>query len=257
MVTVHLLTWNLSNREAALNAFAIHLATWSLRGDHFVAAVQECADDAQAILKKVKSHGAASVNAVGNGTMSVLCSEPLAAPGIPNDTVGMRLVLTRASFDGRRIAIVNYHGVAQGQVGSPDPTERGGIASEARWRIDDHAAGDPVIVLGDFNAEPNDSEIESQHCLSLSPNPDPRSGRSHNRARSIVRVAPLNAPMGGTYLHTSGTRGRGWRKLDFVATGPDLAQTQALTVLGGVQLTNGTEPTISDHLPVAGTLDLP
>lgn len=258
MATIHLLTWNLDNREAALDALAKHVATCSLRGEQFVVAVQECADDAQAILARVKDYGAAAVNAVGNGGMRVLCSEPLHAPGNPRDAVGMRLVLTRTSFAGRRFAVVNYHGEAQGLDGSPDPTERGGIASEARWRIDEHAAGDPVVVLGDFNAEPTDSEVESRYCLSLASIPARGSTRSHNRDRHDLRPAPLQTPMGGTYLLRSGTRGHRWRTLDFIATGPNLAvQTTALSTLNGAPLTDGVIPTTSDHLPVAGTLDLP
>lgn len=258
MVTVHLLTWNLGNREAALDALAKHIASRSGRGEHFIAAVQECADDAQSVVTKVKSYGATMVNAVGNGGMSILCSEPLDALDHARDPVGLRLILTRASFAGQSVAIVNYHGEAQGLAGSPDPTERGGIASEARWRIDDHAAGAPVILLGDFNAEPTDSEVESQHCLSLARAPVLGSTRSHNRDRQDLRVAPLRTPMGGTYLLRSGTRGHTWRTLDFIAAGPSLAvQTIALSTLDGESLTDGTRPTTSDHLPVAGTLDLP
>ncbi len=138
MPTIHLLTWNLDQRDAALEAIARDVARRCWRGEQVVAAVQECAEDASAIAAKVQSYGGATVHAAGNGTMSVLCSEPLEEPPIPRDAVGLRLVLTRTTFAGRRIAIVNYHGCAQDLTGSPDETERGGIASEARWRIDDH-----------------------------------------------------------------------------------------------------------------------
>lgn len=255
MPTINLLTWNLNKREAALEALVKHVASRSLKGEHFVAAVQECADDAQAITDLLRRHGSTTVHVVGNGTMSVLSSEPLQPLAIPCDTVGLRLVLTRTRFAGRSIAIVNYHGEAQGLQGSPDPTERGGIASEARWRIDDHAAGDAVIVLGDFNAEPTDPEVESLYCFSFASNPAPASHKSHNRSRPHLRPV---LPSRGTYLFKSQTKGERWRTFDFVATSPGLAvQTEALLLLDGAPLTDGLKPTMSDHLPISGTLDLP
>jgi endonuclease/exonuclease/phosphatase family metal-dependent hydrolase len=258
--TIHLLTWNLNKRDAALDAFTRHIASLSNRRESFIAAVQECADEHVDIVARVERLGSAKVHAIGNGTLSVLCSEPLTPMAPPRDAVGNRLVLTRAEFAGRRLAIVNYHGMADGSAGSPHLTERGGIASEARWRIDDHAGGDPVIVLGDFNAEPTSPEIESLYCFSFAPDPAQASGRSHNRDRSILRVFPprVAPPWDGTYARRSHTRGASFRLLDFFAAGPKLAVVQAsvLHVLDGVPLTDGTAPILSDHLPVQGTLDL-
>lgn len=262
MPTIKLLTWNLQKRDAALEALASHTAALSRQAAPFIVAVQECADDHMAIAARVRSLGGGVVHSMGNGTMSVLCSAPVTQAAAPRDSVGDRLVLTDATFDGRRLAIVNYHGMARGGAGSPDEVERGGIASEARWRIDDHAAGGPVIVLGDFNAEPTSAEIQSIFCFSFAPEPPPASGRSHNRDRSILRVFPprLVTPSKGTYAwRTSHARGSGWRVLDYFVAGPNLAvqQVGVLRKLGGKRLTDGTWPILSDHLPVAGTLDLP
>lgn len=256
MPRIHLLTWNLNTRDAALEAFAQHIAALSNGAEPFIAAVQECADDHTAIVAKVRGLGGAVVHSMGNGTMSVLCSETLAAMAPPRDAVGNRLVLTRAVFSGRSLAIVNYHGMADGLTGSPHMTERGGIASEARWRIDDHAAGGPVIVLGDFNAEPTSTEVESLYCFSFAPQPDPASDVSHHRARSSLRVFP---PSRGTYARRSHTRGSGFVILDFFAAGPNLTVEEATVPrkLGRKRLMDGTGPSLSDHLPVAGTLDLP
>jgi endonuclease/exonuclease/phosphatase (EEP) superfamily protein YafD len=196
VLTINLLTWNLGQREAALDAVVKHVASRSRRAEPFVVAVQESAEDCTAIQARVRALGE-TVEAVGNGGMSVLCSEPLAPIGNPCDPVGLRLVLTGATFAGQRIAIVNYHGMAQGLDGSPHPIERGGIASEARWRIDDHAMDDPVIVLGDFNVEPRDPEIRSRHCFSLAPEPHQGSHWSHNRRRQHLRVVSAPLPLGG------------------------------------------------------------
>jgi endonuclease/exonuclease/phosphatase family metal-dependent hydrolase len=170
--------------------------------------------------------------------------------------LGLRLLLTGANFAGRRLAIVNYHGLAQGLNGSPHEHERGGIASEARWRIDDHAAGDQVIVLGDFNAEPNSPEIESLYCFSFAPRPALSSFVSHNRDRSFLRVFP---PSRGTYDLNSHTRGFRSLTLDFFAAGPDVAVSEAtvLNKLREERHTDGTRLFLSDHLPVEGTLELP
>lgn len=262
MPTIQLLTWNLCKRDAPLPVFVRHLASLSRRQEAFIAAVQECFEDAATMVARVQDLGGAAVYATGNGTMSVFCSEPLEPNAIRDDiidTIGGRLVLTRATLAGQRLAVVNYHGMADGLHGSPHHTERGGIASETRWRIDEHAKGDPVVMLGDFNAAPTSLEVVSRFCFSLAPEPAPSSSYSHNRARSTLRIAPLDVPPGsGTYLFESTSQGTSWRVLDFLATGPGLAvQTRVLDILDGEPLTNGLRPTLSDHLPVAGTLDLP
>jgi hypothetical protein len=65
-----------------------------------------------------------------------------------------------------------------------------------------------VVVLGDFNAEPTDLEIQSLYCFSFAANPAPASRRSHNRDRHDLRVAPPKVPVGGgTYLLRSQTSG--------------------------------------------------
>jgi endonuclease/exonuclease/phosphatase family metal-dependent hydrolase len=193
---------------------------------------------------------------MGNGPMSVFCSEPLSPTPVPRDRVGSRLILTRSTFAGQCLAIVNYHGMANGLAGSPSLAERGGITSEARWRIDEHAAGDPVVVLGDFNAEPTSDEIESLYCFSFAPEPDPASGVSHHRTRSRLRVFP---PRSGTYDWRSHSRGATLRLLDYFVTGPDLAVEQARVAskLGGKRVATGNSPLLSDHFPVTGTLQLP
>ncbi|WP_437323297.1 endonuclease/exonuclease/phosphatase family protein [Sorangium sp. So ce381] len=262
MPTIQLLTWNLCKRDAPLSVLVRHIASLSCRQEAFIAAVQECFDDSDTVVRRVRDLGGAAVYATGNGTMSVFCSAPLEANASRDDvidTIGGRLILTRTILAGQRLAIVNYHGMPDGLDGSPHHTERGGIASEARWRIDEHAKGDPVVVLGDFNAAPTSPEVVSRYCFSLAPEPAPSSGYSHNRARSTLRIAPLDVtPSSGTYLFTSTSQGTSWRVLDFLAAGPGLAvRTRVLDILDGEPLTNGRKPTLSDHLPVAGTLDLP
>jgi endonuclease/exonuclease/phosphatase family metal-dependent hydrolase len=257
--TINLLTWNLGKHEAALTALVRHVAARSRGAEHFVVAVQESLPDYAEIQARVQAEGG-TVEVVGNGGMSILCSERLEPRVAPlDDGVGLRLVLTRATFAGQRLAIVNYHGEPQGLAGAPHPVERGGIASEARWRIDEHAAGDPVIVLGDFNIRQHDPEILSRHCFSFAPEPAPSSRRSHNRDRQDVRIAYAHLPPGvhGTYRLRSSTRGTVWETLDFLAASATLAvQMQVRDELNGEPLTDGMKPTLSDHLPVAGILDL-
>lgn len=98
MPTIHLLTWNLDKREAALAAFVRHAVSRANRGEQFIMAVQECADDAATVADRVQKQGGAAVHAIGNGTMSILCSTPLEPPQVPCDKVGQRLVLTRTSM---------------------------------------------------------------------------------------------------------------------------------------------------------------
>lgn len=262
MATIQLFTWNLRGCEASLVVFARHLAGLLRRQEAFIIAVQECFEDSAAVVARVHDLGGGLVHATGNGPMIVFCSEPLEQYAIRSDvvdTVGGRLVLTRATLAGQRLAIVNYHGEADGLNGSPHHVERGGIASEARWRVDEHAKNDPVIMLGDFNAQPTSPEIVSRYCFSFAPEPAPSSRYSHNRARAALRVAPLRIQPGrGTYRFSSSSLGASWQVLDFLVVDASLAvQTYVLEHLDGEPLTDGLKPTVSDHLPVAGTLDLP
>jgi len=200
------MTWNLNERDAALATFVKHVASRSNRGERFAAALQECREDAAAIVDMVKREGGSTIYAMGNGTMSILCSEPLDDMLPPRDAVGQRLLLTKATLAGRRFAIVNYHGNADGQAGALDHFERGGCASEARWRIDNHSQGAPVIMIGDFNADPGSSEITSRYCFSFASQPSPSSLMSHGRERDKLCVAPPRLPTGieGTYRSASG-----------------------------------------------------
>jgi len=258
-MTVQLFTWNLHKRQRALNAFVQYIAGLSKQGEAFIAAVQECTEDASAVAAMVDNEGG-KVYARGNGTMSIFCSTELEEPPLPRGTVGGRLVLTRATLSGRRFAVINYHGHAQGLDGSPDPTERGGIASEARWIIDDHAQRDPAVILGDFNADWDSSEITSLYCFSFAQDPVPRSQFSHQRERSARKLAQLSFPPGcrGTFWWKSGTQGPRWRTFDFIAAGPGVSvETNVLDILNGDTLrTEEKDMPFSDHLPVAGRMTL-
>lgn len=253
MPTIQLLTWNLANREAALDELVTHVS--SLQGS-FIVAIQECGDDHLTIQKRVHDLGASNIHSMGNGPMSILCSEPLAPMATPRG-VGLRLLLTEAVFGGHRLKIVNYHGLARGQSGSPELEERGGAASEARWLIDKHAGIEPVVVLGDFNAGPKSPEVTSVYCLSFAAEPSESSRFSHNRDRADLRVCSPKYPSAvtGTYRFKSHSLGTDWHTLDFIAASRSLdVQTEVLGVMNGLPLT--TDPP-SDHLPVAGTLELP
>jgi exonuclease III len=251
------MTWNLNKRDALLKIIAEHVARRCQRQEPFIVAVQECMDDHEAIVGMVNGFGGDSVHATGNGTMSVLCSEPLEPTPIPSDTVGGRLLLTRATFGEKRVAIVNFHGPAQGCDGSPHLTERGGIASEARWRIDSHAGHDPVIVLGDFNALPTDPELTSAFCFSFALEPNPASKRSHDRERQDVRMVRVESPQRGTHFYQSGSQGRLWQDFDFLAATRDLVrEARALDELDGASLVVDGRLSVGDHLPVAATMEL-
>jgi endonuclease/exonuclease/phosphatase family metal-dependent hydrolase len=214
--------------------------------------------DASAIKAKMQS-SCPDIHVIGNGTMSILCSEPLEDIETPKCTVGQRLVLSRTAFHGRQLAVINYHGEAQGLQGSPDPTERGGIASEIRWLIDKHAATAEALVMGDFNAEPESSEITSMYCMSFATDPSYTSRRSHDHSRAVLRYVPMTFPAGvqGTKWTKSTSKGKRWQTFDFIVASERLAvMAEACKDLDGELLFDGVKIMLSDHLPVSGTMDL-
>jgi hypothetical protein len=73
------------------------------------------------------------------------------------------------------------------------------------------------------------------------------------------RLAPIVTPRDSVGLRLrSSTQGIVWETLDFLAASATLAvRMQVRDELDGKPLTDGMKPTMSDHLPVAGTLDLP
>ena len=227
-------------------------------GQRFIISLQECGEDPVAIQRLIRPNGARAAHVVGNGGRSILCSDPLLPCSIPTDTVGQRFVMSRTDFDGREVAIVNYHGEAKGMSGSPDPTERGGIASEVRWRIDEFSGQSTVIVMGDFNAEPHETEVTSLYCFSFAPAPGLNATCSHNRPRQDIRLAPQTDILGGTHYLSSTTCGSRWQRLDFLAAPPLLnLRASSLLILEGENLTDNGKPTKSDHLPVAADMVLP
>lgn len=256
---MELMTWNLNALDETAEMLIEYLVAASAMSTPFIVAVQECMDLHGDISSEVGKRGG-HVHGTGNGTMSVFCSSPLLQWGTPRDSSSLRLVLTEATIGGTTVAIANYHGVAHGGAGSLELAERGGIASEIRWHLDTHAAGRPIVVLGDFNASPTDEEIEGQHCLSAVTEPPPVSLWSHGRSRAQLRpFVPKPGLVGGTIGWSSTTRGKVWRTFDYFLAGPSLLirDVKANELLRGKPMLVAGWPGPSDHLPVTGTLVLP
>lgn len=257
MSTIFLLTWNLNKRESAQLSLIKLVANLSTKHSDFIIAVQE-SDEASRLQYEIRTKiGSPGVHIVGNGTINVICSQPLLTPPILAG-IGSRFVYTEANIYGKSLQIFNYHGFAQQQTQSPLDKERGGIASEFRWLVENLAKSDSVVILGDFNVDINDTEIQSLYCLSLATKSSEKSLVSHNKTRRTLRVRPPEPGLPGTYLHRYGSRGIRWEILDFMATSEDLPiKPRIFETLHGEQLTNGEKIFLSDHLPVGGFLELP
>jgi endonuclease/exonuclease/phosphatase family metal-dependent hydrolase len=157
-----LLTWNLgkNRRNADLSFKALelvydHLKWLKRRGIPFVAALQECPDDTDGLQRALPGS-----YVHGNVDRAIISSTPLV------DLRDMdRFVAARTRVEGNDLAVISYHGVDRLRRG--EPTQRGGRSSEFRWQMDDYCGMDPAIVMGDFNAQPKDPEIQSRWCFSF------------------------------------------------------------------------------------------
>jgi len=116
-----------------------------------------------------------------------------------------------------------------------------------------------TIILGDFNASPDDPEIQGRWCFSFAGQKANLSGSSHGKKRGEFRAI---RPAGqGTYRWNPGDgMDPSWRCYDFIVASKHLAgliTCQSETHLRDKQLqTPRGTPHYSDHLPVTGVLSL-
>lgn len=146
--------------------------------------------------------------------------------------------------------------------------ERGGAFALFRAHIDEMLDQcRPVVVLGDFNAEPESAEISSPYCFYARTNRGnlvKRHGRVTGTVRRplIVKGPQREEQADGTHYWA---RRELWQTMDFVAVSPDLNElvrsTVRLTKVLDVGLLTSSKKGIpnkdnfSDHLPVLMDLD--
>lgn len=154
-----------------------------------------------------------------------------------------------------RLYIVGLHCIDQ--VTLSKEAARGGASALLRANLDELVDTSlPLIVAGDFNAEPTSQELISEYCF-FARTKDHKMVNRHTNATG-TRRRPLFVKQAdqGTYYYSKEER---WTKMDFFMVSDELKErvssVQALTdIVGKSLLRNGTKgtpnPKISDHLPV-------
>ncbi len=249
---MELLTWNLGARWKrgelsfrALDLACEHLNRLQRQGKSFLAAFQECPEATQDLERKLPG-----IHVFGNVARVVLSSSPLTSREDLD-----RFVAARTTVNGRALAVISYHGVDHQSYG--EPTQRGGRSSELRWLIDKYCGTDSAIIMGDFNAQAADPEVQSRWCLGFALDDDYHK-KSHDRDRGGFRVISPSAHAGTYYWKRSDMQDV-WKMLDFVVASEHLAADTSCEVrldLAGTPLVDRFgRPSISDHLPIVGKVD--
>ena len=249
---MELLTWNLGARWKngarsfdALEIACKHLNQLRRQQKSFLAAFQECPEDTSALVSKLPG-----IHIYGNVARVVISSAPLTSQEDLD-----RFVAARTTIDGRSLAVISYHGVDQQSSG--EPTQRGGRSSELRWLIDKYCGTDSAIIMGDFNSQAVDPEVQSRWCLGFALHENYHK-KSHGRDRGGFKVIlPSGHP--GTYYWKPPDLGNVWKTLDFVVASEQLAAKTRCKVrlsLAATPLVDGLgRPSVSDHLPILGKVD--
>jgi endonuclease/exonuclease/phosphatase family metal-dependent hydrolase len=249
---MELLTWNLGarwkNGERSFDALEVacqHLKKLRRQRKSFLAAFQECPEDAQAIERMVPG-----THVYGNVARVVISSSPLTSQKDLD-----RFVAVRTIIDGHNLAAISYHGVDR--KSHAEPTQRGGRSSELRWLMDNYCGTDSALIMGDFNAQPADPEVQGRWCLSFAPD-EGYHRESHSRVRGGFRVIPSSGHP-GTYYWKPPDMQDVWQTLDFVVASEHLAANASCKVslkLAGKVLVDALgRPSVSDHLPILGKVD--
>lgn len=278
MTSITAFTWNLNRSEAAVTLAVDYL---SALGGAFVAAFQEAPDSLAAALpsgagapKLIAPH-ASSVPATG---IAIVASPNVARDPTAPVFSSERLEAVHLLIAGKRCAIAAVHG--------PDLVNNSTERDRAEWGL---FASDtlhafwhdgPLIVLGDFNANPWTSEMTSRRGFLASREADWREHHreSYRMPYSGVKRRPLLNPMWPLVVQSGWSaasyKGRhedvSWHLIDQIVISSDLAPsnppprpsvlTQLETASQVVRLVDDQErlsPGWSDHLPVRLDLHLP
>lgn len=277
-VKVNLLTWNLggAKQPSPKQKTAIQPAqtktskqrkfanTVSLASEHcrrvvkesligfpqgpIVAAFQECGSLEKVDLKRLLGKG---FHVFIKNRQAIVSNLPL--EGCLNFE---RFISAIVRVGGRNIRVFCYHGFDNINY-QKGLAVRGGMASELRWLIDKHCGSYEAIILGDFNAEPAEPEIDNRWCLAVAS--DLRAlEKSHNRRRLAFRSIQPNGQ--GTLRYTPNGGASRWYYVDYIAATKQLSgriscQTETKLLTTALLNRNG-NATLSDHLPVTGVLHL-
>jgi endonuclease/exonuclease/phosphatase family metal-dependent hydrolase len=267
-----LLSWNLYENLVAFNLALEHLRR---SGYGFIACFQELpsevgtTDLARAVLMNLVGDSICCLgvtpagSSYKHGRVGIFCSPHLRSTATDAEH-DERQRMAIASVLGARmepLLVIGYHGETD--------ISRGRIGTYVRSEINERWRQGPLIMLGDFNANPFDPEVcGCEGIYAVRDRADARQERASPLVPLGEKQRPLYNPMwsllpesrtrpAGTHVHDAGLTLR-WRLYDQILMSPDLIDAirgapEILAEVAGQRLlnTNGNlDESISDHLPV-------
>lgn len=258
---VQLLTWNLgcngNDKKAAKSFSSLELVCDYARGlqgkkKSFAVALQECPEDCEQIQKCLPG-----LHVGGGNRLMIISSHPLESTQLKARFFGAHIKFA----EDRTLALICYHGIDK--ISLKNETARGGYSSEFRWLFDKFQSKTPyAVICGDFNAEPESHEIQHEWCFDFATKESPRTTSHDDRTRSSFHVIPYSKSVSsGTCVFRDKGMEQNLLSYDyFVATktiSHDIASFIERKLAGKSLVDRNGIPSMSDHLPVMASLNLP
>jgi hypothetical protein len=269
MAGISLFTWNLKGKGDAHDIALAYLRRAAAR-ETLVACLQELPGNSRVALARLSGTGkvhSPDLRVVGLTRpvrgLALLHHKDLKVERVVEDQddefIGAEFSLPGSK---KRLAVVGLH--AKSKVDMASAEDHGGSRALLRHAISEsRLVYDHLVVMGDFNSDLRAHEMQSWHCFySLAAgakrkDPTDRRGFAHE---PLWAVMPSNDDTMGTFLRTDSS-GAFLKTIDFIAVDGATrkrAKSRILTALHTVPLWDAQAgmPTTSDHLPVAGSIQV-
>lgn len=251
-----MLSWNVA-RETSSFGDAITFLEHQAASDFVIGCLQEGPFKGKTLRSEV-ARLSSELAAIDCGAKAQLVfSRSLRLVTVRTDRTKRAVIARFRTPNGSVLSVVGVH--FHDRTALAEPEARGGAYALLRRNLDedlvDHAL--PLVVMGDFNAEPSSNEITNPFCLYARTPTHEVVGR-HERATGVHRPAlHVVVPRGkGTFFYT---RNESWQTFDFMLVNSmllnRLTATVCTSILGKTLVTRGRKATPrggvgSDHLPV-------
>ncbi len=277
---LYLFTWNLGERMAAHDLAADHLAEQVTNNRLFIACFQELPGKsaiASARKGKIDELEKRGLNVVRSDRSirgaAFVCHRDLTViqESVVADEDGeFMTAIFQIPSAPVTVGVINLHATSRATV--KELVDRAGSRALLRQAINSKRVNaDHVVIMGDWNSEPHEDELNAYHCFyTLHWSRDAQTRDSWQRRRGLEHppfyVPPHHDPhgRGGTFVHTPLQKNqvKSYHLYDFIAfrdkTSISSNKPRVLTQLVAKDVWNDAEqrPSVSDHLPVEGFLAL-
>lgn len=265
---MRLITWNLRGQSRALALLVPHAERLAAT-ESVVVCLQEAPDHVLAAAGSGNPHLGNTLLRVAQkrvtSATAILYSGDLTAQAVVGSDSERLLLATFSTPTGSAIQVCSYH--AHSRIFRTSAEERGGLAALLRREIDGaRVPGTPLAILGDFNAQLHDREIDRRACwyaidASQVRHGDIESEHFGRKSEPLFIVPPSGMP-GSLYVKWGDELG--WKTYDFAVVDEVLhgrvRDSRILNAVDGVSLMaprSGLpwKRRYSDHLPVEVALD--